>query len=258
MSSAPLRILLVDDEAPARQRLRILLGDLQAQCPNQIVGEAGDGQAALDLLGQVAADVALVDIRMPGMDGMALARQLAALARPPALIFVTAYESHALQAFEVSASDYLLKPVRAERLLQALVKVAKVAAQPVAAGHNETRRQLLCHERGKVLRVPLADILYVRAELKYVVARTTEREYLLDESLVQLEQEFAAQFIRIHRNTLVARAAIAGVERGSGPGDEEGEAGGEHWRVLLRGCAELLPVSRRQWPLLKELLKRGD
>lgn len=255
MSSAPLRILLVDDEAPARQRLRTLLGDLQAQCPNQIVGEAGDGQAALDLLGQVAADVALVDIRMPGMDGMALARQLASLARPPALIFVTAYESHALQAFEVSASDYLLKPVRAERLLQALVKVA---TPPVAAGNNETRRQLLCHERGKVLRVPLADILYVRAELKYVVARTTEREYLLDESLVQLEQEFAAQFIRIHRNTLVARAAIAGVERGSGPGDEEGEAGGEHWRVLLRGCAELLPVSRRQWPLLKELLKRGD
>lgn len=264
---APLRILLVDDEAPARKRLRTLLGDLAAVCPHEIVGEAANGQEALALLATTEADVALVDIRMPGMDGMALARQLAAMARPPALIFVTAYETHALQAFEVSAIDYLLKPVRTERLQQALAKVLRPTANSADNAGNAPasapRRHLTCHERGKLLLVPLADILYLRADLKYVVARTAERDYLLDESLVQLEQEFAAHFIRTHRSTLVARQAITGFVRGngnSGDGDEEaGEVdGGEQWLVLLRGCPDKLPVSRRQWPLLRESVARGE
>jgi two-component system response regulator AlgR len=263
----PLRILLVDDEAPARKRLRNLLDDIAAACPSQIVGEAANGKEALALLAAqtepARADLALVDIRMPGMDGIELAQHLAGLPQPPALIFVTAYDAHAVQAFELNAIDYLLKPVRAERLQQALEKVrhslgsapAVAAPATLASLREGPRRHLACHERGKLLLVPVADILYLRADLKYVTARTAEREYLLDEALVQLEQEFAEQFIRIHRGALVARQAIAGCERGHGDG-EDGEGSGEQWWLLLRGIADKLPVSRRQWPLLRALLKR--
>jgi two-component system response regulator AlgR len=263
----PLRILLVDDEAPARKRLRNLLDDIAAACPSRVVGEAANGKEALALLAALPAaeraDLALVDIRMPGMDGIELAQHLAGLPQPPALIFVTAYDAHAVQAFELNAIDYLLKPVRAERLQQALEKVrqqlgtAPVSAPPpatLASLREGPRRHLACHERGKLLLVPVADILYLRADLKYVAARTAEREYLLDEALVQLEQEFAEQFIRIHRGALVARQAIAGCERGHGDG-EDGEGSGEQWWLLLRGIADKLPVSRRQWPLLRALLK---
>lgn len=262
----PLRILLVDDEAPARKRLRNLLDDIAAACPSRVVGEAANGKEALALLADLPeserADLALVDIRMPGMDGIELAQHLAGLAQPPALIFATAYDAHAVQAFELNAIDYLLKPVRAERLQQALEKVrqqlgtASVAAPPavLASLRDGPRRHLACHERGKLLLVPVADILYLRADLKYVAARTVEREYLLDEALVQLEQEFAEQFIRIHRGALVARQAIAGCERGHGDG-EEGEGSGEQWWLLLRGIADKLPVSRRQWPLVRALFK---
>jgi two-component system response regulator AlgR len=248
--SAPLKVLLVDDEGPARRRLRDLLEDLAGELPTEVVGEAGDGVAALEWLEQAQADVALIDIRMPRMDGIELARHLATRPQAPAVVFVTAYDQYAVQAFELAAVDYLLKPVRAERLLAALGKVVRrpaailEAAEAVQPGG---RRQLRCPERGRVLLVQVADILYLRAEQKYVTARTAEREFLLEESLAQLEAEFGSRFLRIHRNCLVARDAIAGFARQHEPG-ADGEA---HWAIILRGTDERLVVSRRQWPQVK-------
>ena len=257
-TTAPLRLMLIDDEAPARQRLRDLLDDLQAQCATTVVAEAADGLEALQRLAEpgLQVDIALVDIRMPRLDGIAFALQLAARAQqpaeqPPAVIFTTAYDQYAVQAFELNAIDYLLKPVRASRLLAALQKCPRRAPHAAAlqALAPEGRSHLTSSERGRLLLVPLADILYLRAEQKYVTARTARHDYLLEESLNQLEEEFATRFVRIHRNCLVARAALRGVERAQG---EEGEAG---WQVLLHDCDERLPVSRRQWPQLKACLK---
>jgi len=252
-----LRILIVDDEAPARARLRDLLADLADDIPTRIVGEAVDGVDALEQLESVGADVALVDIRMPRLDGIELARHLARLPAPPAVIFTTAFDQYAVKAFELAAVDYLLKPVRAGRLAEALTKAMRAPATATALRQASEdiapggRRQLRCSERGKVLLVTVADVIYFKAELKYVTARTREREYLLEESLSQLETEFGERFLRIHRNCLVARAAVAGFEReyDDPAGDGEG-----HWAVLLRGIDERLPVSRRQWPQVKVLL----
>ena len=251
MPNAPLRILIVDDEPLARERLRTLLADLAPQLPNEVVGEAGNGLQALDCLRERTADVVLADIRMPGMDGIELASHLGRLVQPPALIFTTAYDNYAVQAFDLDAIDYLLKPVRAQRLLAALNKVP--ARRPEAALldglgrqlRGGGRRHLSCHERGRLLLVPVDEILYFRAELKYVTARTVDREYLLDESLTRLESEFAERFVRLHRAVLVARAALAGFEKAAG---DDAEAYG--W-ALLRGVPEKLPVSRRQWALAR-------
>ena len=157
----------------------------------------------------------------------------------------------AWEAFELNAIDYLLKPVRAARLLAALGKLPRQPINHAAwqALSPEGRQHLNSSERGRILLVPVADILYLRAEQKYVTARTATREYLIEESLTHLEEEFATRFVRIHRNCLVANAALAGVERES---NVDGEAG---WVVLLRDLAEKLPVSRRQWPQIKALLK---
>ncbi|MBV5286742.1 MAG: response regulator transcription factor [Methyloversatilis discipulorum] len=235
-----LRVFIADDEAPARLRLRALLSDIEAELPNRVVGEAANGQEALERLSALAADdqadVALVDIRMPGMDGVELATRLAALPRPPVLVFCTAYDQYAVRAFELQAVDYLMKPVRANRLLDALRRVPERRSQPAEAG----RSQLSCSERGRILLLPVADILYLRAELKYVTARTAAREYLLEEALAALEQEFARRFVRIHRNCLVARDAVIGFEH-----VRDGAEG--HWAVVLKGLDERLPVSRRQW-----------
>ncbi|MFT3757423.1 LytR/AlgR family response regulator transcription factor [Thauera sp.] len=253
---AMLRVLIVDDEAPARSRLRDLLGDIARSCPNVVVGMAANGVEALRLLGTEKADVVLADIRMPAMDGVELARHLVRCTPPLPVIFVTAYDQYAVEAFELAAVDYLLKPVRAERLELALGKLRsrQLPADPVLAGlaPNE-RRHFSVSERGRILLLPVADVLYLKAELKYVTARTTEREYLLDESLVQLEQEFPQRLLRVHRSCLVARDAVLGVER-VGEGDGEG-----HWEVLLRGLEGpegRLPVSRRQWPAVKQALGR--
>jgi two-component system response regulator AlgR len=257
--SGALRLLIADDEAPARARLRNLLDDIAAQVPTDVAVEAADGRDALEKLVATEVDVALVDIRMPRLDGIELARQLATLARPPAVIFVTAYDQYAVTAFDLSAVDYLLKPVRAERLAEALRKVMRTpgdtamlrqAAEAIAPGG---RRHLRCSERGKVLLVPVADVVYFKADLKYVAARTAPREFLVEESLAQLEAEFGDRFLRIHRNCLVARAAVAGVEREQGAVAADGEA---HWTVLLHGVPERLPVSRRQWASVKALLER--
>ena len=251
MNAVPVRVLIVDDEAPARSRLRDLLADINAELPNVVVAEAQDGVAALEALQQQPADVALVDIRMPRLDGIELAQHLAAQPHPPAVIFTTAYDQYAVRAFELSAIDYLLKPVRAQRLLDALRKMPQgsPSAEALRQLAPQGRRHLTSSERGRVYLVPVADILYLKAELKYVTAQTGSREYLIEESLTALEQEFEQRFVRVHRNCLVARDAIVGCER------ETGDDGETQWRILLKGVAEKQPVSRRQWPLVKALLR---
>lgn len=256
MSAEPVRILIVDDEAPARARLQVLLEDIREVFPTRVVGEAENGLAALAFLEQEAADVVLADIHMPRMDGLELAGHLGGLPVPPAVIFTTAYDNHAVQAFELDAVDYLLKPVRAQRLQAALEKVRQRQPGPehqslLALGQKLRgggRTHLPCHERGRLLLVPLAEVLYFKADLKYVTARTLEREYVLDETLTHLEEEFPESFLRLHRSVLVARRALAGFERAHEDGDAYGWA-------LLRGLPERLPVSRRQWSVAREIAK---
>ena len=242
------RVLIADDEAPARSRLRDLLDECRERFALVIVDEARNGREALEVINREKVDIVLLDIRMPEIDGMEAARHIAGMAEPPAIIFTTAFDSYALKAFEVNAIDYLLKPVRAERLLAALGKTRigpPVTRQALDAAANNPRRHLSVHERGKIILVPLADVLYLRAELKYVTVRTAEREHLVEESLTHLEEEFADAFVRVHRNCLVARAAIGGFERSA----EDGESG---WAVLIKATGEKLPVSRRQHHVIKE------
>jgi two-component system response regulator AlgR len=242
------RILIADDEAPARARLRDLLDECRETFPLAIVDEARNGREALDVLNREKIDIVLLDIRMPEMDGMEAARHIAGMEEPPAIIFTTAFDSYAIKAFEVNAIDYLLKPIRVERLLGALNKTRaapKVTREALDAAANLPRRHLSVHERGKIILVPLADVLYLRAELKYVTVRTVDREHLVEESLTHLEEEFADAFVRVHRNCLVARTAIAGFERNA----EESESG---WAVIVKGTGEKLPVSRRQQHVVKQ------
>lgn len=251
-----LRILIVDDEAPARTRLRDLLTDLAATLPHQIVAEAADGLAALEACTEQHPDVVITDIRMPRMDGLELAQHLGRLTRPPSLIFATAYDQYAVQAFELAAVDYLLKPIRATRLAAALEKARNSALHQdqLQILAPQGRKLLRSTERGRSLLIAVTDIRFLRAEQKYVTAHTHDREYLLEESLNQLEQEFGELFVRVHRNCLVARKAIAGYERGQhGDGNEEG--GEAQWLLLLHGVSEKIPVSRRQWPAVKALIK---
>jgi len=250
VAEAPLRVLVVDDEAPARRRLRELLDDCSAVLPLAIVGEAANGREALDVLQAVAADLVLTDIHMPDMDGIELARHLLKLPQPPVLIFTTAYNEHALQAFDVNAVDYLMKPIRMQRLLGALQKVPRL--KPFTATRldqlpSTARRFLSVTERSRVVLVPVEDIAYLKAELKYITIRTVQREYLLEESLTKLEEEFGPRFVRVHRNCLVARDFIRGFERRV---SDDGDA---HWEVLLRDVAESLPVSRRQQFVVREI-----
>lgn len=267
MAAASLSVLIVDDEAPARSRLRDLLSDVAVEVPNAVVGEAANGvlaikaieaMGAMGTIGTPKVDVVLADIRMPEMGGIELARHLAQLECPPAVIFVTAYENHAVQAFELNAVDYLVKPVRAQRLAAALQKVRqqRVLQPPplpvpvLAELQNGARTHLSCHERGRILLIPVGDILYLKADLKYVTARTACREYLLDESLTHLEQEFSERFIRLHRSALAAKTAIVGFEKCLA---DEAET---QWQAILRDIPERLPVSRRQWPLVKSYARQ--
>ncbi len=244
-----LRIFIVDDELPARNRLRDLLDDCNSQLPLEIVGEAANGQEALDMLSVIPADVVLLDIRMPQMDGVELAQHLQKLPEPPVALFTTAYDSYAIKAFELHAIDYLLKPIRLGRLFDALTRARN--AVPL---RTEVLRELLpdprkhfsIHERGKIYLIPVEKVLYLRAELKYITVRTAEREYLIEESLAVLEKEFAVRFVRIHRNCLAAKAEIEGFEKGG----DDGENG---WMVKLKGLEELLPISRRQQHLVKKI-----
>ena len=249
----PLAVFVVDDEAPARNRLKELLSDCTGQLSLEFVGEAANGREALDKLAEVHADVVLVDIRMPQMDGLELAQHLNKLDKPPVIIFTTAYDSYAIKAFEQRAIDYLLKPIRLGRLFEALTRAR--AAVPVKSEvlqelTPEPRKNLSIHERGRIHLIPIEQVLYLRAELKYITVRTAEREYLIEEPLSALEKEFAARMIRIHRNCLVAKSEIEGFEKVS---DQDG--GESYWAVKLRGLEEKLPISRRQQFIVREFGK---
>ncbi|ART52637.1 DNA-binding response regulator [Acidovorax carolinensis] len=247
-----MNILIVDDEALARSRLRTLLGDCQDSVRSTVAEAANtaDALAQLTPTGGRAFDLLLLDIHMPGQDGLCLAHAVQALAHPPAVVFVTAHADHAVSAFELDAVDYLTKPVRRERLLQALTKAQRVTrkAAPAPVPSVPEGETLLIQDRGRTERLPLAEVLYFKAELKYVTVRTTTRSYIMDGSLSELEAKFAPRFLRIHRNALVARRAVRALEKHYDP--EEGEG----WAVRLQGLTELLMVSRRQVAAVREEL----
>jgi len=246
---APLKVILADDEALARARLADLLADLAEDFAVEVVAHASTGELALARAADTPADVILLDIQMPGMTGLETARHIARLPHPPAIIFVTAFDEHALQAFELRALDYLLKPVRLARLREALSRLKPLSlADAEALAPRRTHFSLL--ERGRIWRVPVNDVLYLRAELRYVTARTREREYLLEESLVKLEEEFGDELLRIHRNCLVARRHLAGFHR-------QGDEGEGHWLAVLKDWPERLPVSRRQMNVVRDFAKSG-
>jgi len=246
-----LRVFIADDEAPARDRLKELLSDLAADLPTRVVGEAGNGIEVVENLPASGAQVLLLDIAMPGMGGLEAARHLARLPGAPAVVFVTAHDDHAVEAFDLNALDYLLKPVRASRLAAALRKASALGAplpERLERAAARGREYFAVGERNRITLVPVSEVLYLKAELKYVTVGTRAGEHLLEEPLVALERELADRFVRIHRNCLVARSAIRGFERGGGTDEEP------HWAVVLEGMAARLPVSRRQWPALKDLL----
>ena len=242
-----LKILLVDDEALARSRLRALLGDCTAPA-SVVAAEASDAVQAMSALQHQSFDAVLLDIHMPGADGLALAGLIARLPRPPAVVFVTAHAGHAVQAFELDAVDYLTKPVRLERLRQALQKVERAMQIRQAQEPEKAEETLLIQDRGRAERVPIAEVLYFKAELKYVTVRTAGRSYILDGSLSELEARLGSRFMRIHRNALIARRAVRALEKHFDP--EEGEG----WAVRLNGLDELLAVSRRQLGAVREAI----
>lgn len=242
-----LRVLIVDDEALARARLRTLLGECR-EPPALVTGEAANAADAMSLLARQRFDLALLDIHLPGADGMQLATALRELPEPPAVVFVTAHTDYAVQAFDLAAADYLTKPVRLERLQAALQKVQRLAPDGRAPEPDFDQKWLLISERGRTLRVPVADVLYLRAELKYVTVRTAAASHLLDGSLSELEARFAERFVRVHRNALVARHAMRALVRHVDA--EEGEG----WAVQLAGVDEVLAVSRRQLSAVRAAL----
>jgi two-component system, LytTR family, response regulator AlgR len=247
----PLRVALVDDEPLARLRLRSLI-ETGSPVAAEIVGEAGDAEAAIELTQRTPVDLVLLDIRMPGRDGLKLARALQRLPSPPAVIFVTAHAEHALTAFELEALDYLTKPVRRDRLQAALQRAwQRLRPADTASAPLVEVPVLVVVDRGRVLRLPVAEVLYLKAELKYVTLRTRDASHLLDDSLAELETRLAAfggpPFLRIHRNALVAQHAIRALERRElARGDDAPDEVGEGWAVRVAPIDEWLAVSRRQ------------
>ena len=242
-----LNVLIVDDEPLARARLRALLSDCRA--PAVVLGgEAANAAEAVALLQNRTFDAALLDINMPGADGLVLAQMLRGLPQPPALVFVTAHAQHAVTAFELDAADYLTKPVRLERLQAALQKVERIISGRQGLAADPAKEMLLVSERGRIERVPLAEVVYFKSEQKYVTVRTAARSYVIDDSLNALEERHAPRFMRIHRNALVARLALRALERNFDA--EEGEG----WAVRLAGVDELLTVSRRQVVAVREAI----
>jgi two-component system response regulator AlgR len=240
-----MNLLIVDDEAPARDRLRRLLEEI-GDC--QTIAEAGNGEEALAYCSDQPPDVVLLDVRMPGLSGIEVARHIDTLQDPPAVIFTTAYDQYAVEAFETEAVGYLLKPVRKEKLAYALRHAARISPSRLVkvaqSARLEHRREQICARLGEQLRlIPLTDIYYFLADQKYVTVRHKGGESLIDESLKALAEEFAADFVRIHRNALVAEKQISAVER-----TEEGK-----YAVRVRDCSDVLEVSRRH---ASELLRR--
>jgi two-component system response regulator AlgR len=245
-----LRILVVDDEALARARLTTLLADCKAPAA-EVLAQAAQAVQAMHFLQHQTFDVVMLDIHMPGSDGLQLAQMMQTLSQPPALVFVTAHAEHALQAFELEAVDYLTKPVRLERLQQALQKAERfLHARGVAQTHGVEPDVLVIQDRNRTERLPLADVIYFKAELKYITVRTATRHFILDGSLNELEEKYAERFLRIHRNALIAKRAARALQKHHDP--EEGEG----WALRLDGVAELLFVSRRQLAAVRDLLAR--
>lgn len=246
--STPLKILIADDEGPARNRLKDLLEEI-AQAT--IVAEAKNGKEAITLAEEVKPDVMLLDIRMPLMDGLEAAEHAQKLEPKPHIIFTTAYDAYAIRAFDLNATDYLLKPIRLERLQTAIEKVFTLQPQSTQTlealkALQKTRSHLSIHERGRILLVPVEDIIYCRAELKYINIRTSKNEYLLEDSLTNLEEEFHEVFVRLHRSCLVAKQYITGYEKRP---DEKGDT---QWHAILRGVPDTVIVSRRQQHLIRK------
>ncbi|MDH3671561.1 MAG: LytTR family DNA-binding domain-containing protein [Gammaproteobacteria bacterium] len=232
-----MRVLIVDDEKLARDRLRELLSDIGGY---DVIGEAMNGNEAVEKTAELNPDTLLMDIRMPGMDGLEAAMHLMGMEAPPSVIFTTAYDQHALDAFEVNAVDYLLKPIRRDRLANALTKAQKLTARQLqevnqARQDPPARTHISVHLRGNIRLVPLPEVIFFLADSKYVAVRTAAEEHLIEDSLVNLEREFADRFLRIHRNALVSAAHIKGIEKSpSGT-----------WQVNLKGIDKRLDVSRR-------------
>ncbi len=242
-----MKALVVDDEPLARERLRALLGDIEGI---EVVGESGNGREAIEAVAAHAPDLLLLDIRMPLMDGLETARHLGGLESPPAIIFCTAYEDHALEAFEANAVDYLVKPVRGDRLQAAIAKARRWNGDDArrlgsALGADSRRSHLCARVRGSLVLVPVAEIRYLLAEDKYVVVHHAHGEVLVEESLKALEDEFGEDFVRIHRNCLVARSKLAGLVR---------SADGRVFASVEGGSAAL-EVSRRNLPALRKLVR---
>jgi two-component system response regulator AlgR len=248
-----MKILVVDDEQPARERLRQLLGDFDEY---EVVGEAANGEEAIRLAAETKPDVVLLDIRMPGVDGIEAAHHLNKLDPPPAIVFATAYDEYAIDAFEARAVGYVLKPVRRERLASALEQAARLAAgtlaEVAAAAKMESQRKHVCSmSHGQLKLIPLEDVQYFQADQKYVCVHHSGGQDLIDESLKSLEKEFAADFVRIHRGVVVAVASIERLEK---------TADGKHHVVLRDGSQQPeneLIISRRHLADVRRRLKGG-
>jgi two-component system response regulator AlgR len=240
-----MNVLIVDDEQLARQRLKKLVSDTSGY---QIIGEANSGEDALRKTQASNPDVVLMDIRMPGMDGIEAASYINRLDKPPAIIFTTAFSDHALQAFETHAIDYLLKPIKQSRLEAALDAATRMnKAQLNQLKENETgaaREKICVKNRGSLELIPINEIIYFKADQKYITLRTAEQEYLIEESLKALEDEFP-QFIRIHRNALVSQHVLHGLTKNSGG----------HACISFKDIDDLLEVSRRHLPAIRKKLR---
>jgi two-component system response regulator AlgR len=254
-----LKTLIVDDEALARSRLRTLLRDCTSPAA-EVVAEASQGAQAQQHLATLAVDVVLLDVHMPGVDGIEVARALRSRADAPAVVFVTAHATHAVTAFELDAVDYLTKPVRAERLQQALQKAERFLkerralqpeASPAAPATPTAPETVLIQDRGRAERVPLSEVLYLKSEYKYLTVRTATRSHILDGSLNEFEERYPNRFLRVHRNALVARSAIRSLEKYDDGEDAEG------WALRLDAIPEPVAVSRRQLAAVREVLKEA-
>jgi two-component system, LytTR family, response regulator AlgR len=242
-----MKILICDDEAPARERLRNLLQDIGDEY--QVVSEATNGKEAIEQFNQFHPQIILMDIRMPVMDGLEAAIHLNQSDNPPAVIFVTAYDQHAMAAFDANAVDYLLKPIRQTRLEKALKKAKALSQSQVSAieeSHEEIsmRSHICANIRGNLRLIPIHEIIYFKAEQKYVTLRTSNLEILIEEPLKDLEQEFETLFTRIHRNALIATDYIQGLEKDNG-----------QCLVRLKGIDDRLEVSRRHSAAVRKVLK---
>lgn len=243
-----MRLLIADDEPLARNRLRSLVSELPGM---EIVGEAGSGREAVELAAALKPDTVLLDIQMPGMDGLEAARHLAGFEPPPAVVFCTAYDEHALAAFEARAVDYLVKPIRRERLEQALERARRLSGEGLSGLQADfpsarVRTHLCARLRGNMRLIALDEVRYLQAEEKYVVVHHARGEDLIEESLKSLETEFGARFVRIHRNCLVARAELQELRR-----TPDG-----HYLAVLRHTDRQLEVSRRCLSQLRHMVRQ--